>query len=96
MAGRKNLKFPWSKKSISKINFETKIFNFSPPAPRCTFDRSGARRVRIFRTSSLPCDAGFDFFGSERAKGSVDVYRAKVAHPKGSPIWSPLDRMGLG
>ena len=33
-------------------------------------DRSGARRVRIFCTSSLPCDAGFDFFGSERAKGS--------------------------
>ena len=66
----KNLKFSVVGKSISKTNFEAKIFNFSPPAPRCTFDRSGARRVRIFCTSSLPCDAGFDFFGPERAKGS--------------------------
>ena len=69
----------WSKKSISKTNIEAKIFTVSPPAPRCTFDRSGARRVRIFRTSSLPCDAGFDFFGSERAKGSRKTHQELAA-----------------
>ena len=82
VAGRKIQKFPWSKKSISKTNIEAKIFNFSPPAPRCTFDRSGARRVRIFCTSSLPGDAGFDFFGSERAKGSRKKHLEFVADLK--------------
>ena len=43
------------------------------------FDRSGARRVRIFCTSSLPCDAGFDFFGSERAKGSRKKHQELAA-----------------
>ena len=42
-------------------------------------DRSGARRVRIFCTSSLPCDAGFDFFGSERAKGSRKKHQELAA-----------------
>ena len=79
VAGRKIRKFPRSKKSISKTSIEAKIFSFSPPAPRCTFDRSGARRVRIFRTSSLPCDAGFDFFGSERAKGSRKKHQELAA-----------------
>ena len=41
VAGRKIQAFPWSKKSISKTNIGVNIFNFSPPAPRCTFDRSG-------------------------------------------------------
>ena len=126
VVGRKIQAFPWSQKSISKTNTQAKIFNFSPPAPRCTFDRSGARRVRIFCTSSLPCDAGFDFFGSERAKGSRKKHQElaadlesregfefsahrpcpatqgsifsarsarKLLHPKGAPIWRPLDRM---
>ena len=43
------------------------------------FDRSGARRVRIFCTSSLPCDAGFDLFGSERAKGSRKKHQELAA-----------------
>ena len=42
-------------------------------------DRSGARRVRIFCTSSLPCDAGFDSFGSERAKGSRKQHQERAA-----------------
>ena len=42
-------------------------------------DRSGARRVRIFCTSSLPGDAGFDFFGSERAKGSRKKHQGRAA-----------------
>ena len=46
------------------------------------FDSSGARRVRIFCTSSLPCDAGFDLFGSERAKGSRKTHLEFVADLK--------------
>ena len=75
----KSLKISVVGKSISKTNFEAKIFNFSPPAPKCTFDRSGGRRVRVFCTSSVRCDAGFDFFGSERAKGSRKKHQELAA-----------------
>ena len=70
------------KKSISKKDFQVKKFIFSPPAPKCTFDRSGGRRVRVFCTSSVRCDAGFDFFGSERAKGSRKTHLEFVADLK--------------
>ena len=45
-------------KSISKKDFQFKKYNFSPPAPNCTFERSGARRVRVFCTSSGPATQG--------------------------------------
>ena len=70
VTNRKIRKFLIPEKSISKTDFQVKKYNFSPPAPKCTFDRSATRRVQVFCTSSLPCDAGFDFSGSERAKGS--------------------------
>ena len=70
VTNRKIRKFLIPEKSISKTDFQIKKYNFSPSAPKCTFDRSATRRVQVFCTSSLPCDAGFDFSGSERAKGS--------------------------
>ena len=82
MTNRKIGEFPGLKKSISKKDFQVKKFIFSPPAPKCTFDRSGGRRVRVFCTSSVRCDAGFDFFGSERAKGSRKTHLEFVADLK--------------
>ena len=38
-----------------------------------------ARRVQGFCTSPLPSDAGFDFFGSERAKGSRKKHQELAA-----------------
>ena len=70
VTNRKIIKFLGPEKLISKTDFQVKKYNFSPSAPKCTFDRSATRRVQVFCTSSLPCDAGFDFSGSERAKGS--------------------------
>ena len=70
VTNRKIRKFLIPEKSISKTDFQVKKYNFSPSAAKCTFDRSATRRVQVFCTSSLPCDAGFDFSGSERAKGS--------------------------
>ena len=86
MTNRKIINFLGPEKSISKKDFQVKNFNFSPPAPNCTFDRSGARRVRDFCTSPFHCDAGFDFLGSERAKGSK--FRAGAVSNRGPMVSS--------
>ena len=80
VANGKIIKFLGPEKSISKKDFQVKNFNFSPPAPTCTFDGSGSRRVRDFCRSPLSCDAVFDFLSSERAKGS----KFRAGAPKGS------------
>ena len=92
MTNRKIIKFLGPEKSISKKDFQVKKFIFSPPAPKCTFDRSGGRRVRVFCTSSVRCDAGFDFFGSECAKGSRNKHLELAAAPEGSEFRSLNER----
>ena len=92
VTNRKIKECPGLEKSLSKKNLQFKKYNFSPPAPNCTFDSSGARRVRVFCTSSVPCDAGFDFFGSECAKGSRNKHLELAAAPEGSEFRSLNER----
>ena len=83
----------WARKNrFPRKTFKSKNSFFPPPAPKCIFDRSGARRVRVFCTSSVPCDAGFDFFGSECAKGSRNKHLELAAAPEGSEFRSLNER----
>ena len=57
----KNLKFSVVGKSISKTNFETKIFNFSSPAPRCTLTDRGHGGFAFFAHRHCPATQGSTF-----------------------------------
>ena len=140
VTNRKIKEFPGLGKSISKKG-QFKKYNFSLPAPNCTFDSSGARRaqrVRVF-VARRPCPATqgstFSARGARRVRektpgagrGSQSARKVRESaprsqtqrktrgfpklfdigiiecaegsklsvriHPKGAPIWSPLDRM---
>ena len=48
-------------KSISKTNFEAKIFNFSSPAPRCTLTDRGHGGFAFFAHRHCPATQGSTF-----------------------------------
>ena len=57
----KSLKFSVVGKSISKTNFEAKIFNFSSPAPRCTLTDRGHGGFAFFAHRHCPATQGSTF-----------------------------------
>ena len=57
----KSLKISVVGKSISKTNFEAKIFNFSSPAPRCTLTDRGHGGFAFFAHRHCPATQGSTF-----------------------------------